>query len=276
MAIKTYKPTTPGRRHRRDLDFSDLAKKKPEKSLTKKLAYKAGRNSTGKITVRHRGGRHKRLYRTIDFKRDKKDIPAKVAALEYDPNRSAHIALLHYSDGEKRYILAPQKLKLGQPILASTKAPIRPGNALPLENIPVGSLIHNLEITPGKGGQLVRSAGTAAILQSKDKFAAIKLPSGEIRQISLRCYATIGEVGNPELKNIKLGKAGRKRHMGFRPAVRGVAMHPGAHPHGGGEGRSGIGMPSPLSPWGKKTLGKKTRKKTKYSNKQIIKDRRIK
>ncbi len=276
MAIKKYKPTTPGRRHRSDLDFSGLTKKRPEKSLTKMINYKAGRNSTGKITVRHRGGRHKRLYRIIDFKRSKKDILAKVAAIEYDPNRTAHIALLHYIDGEKRYILAPQKLKLGQEILTSAKAPIKPGNALPLKNIPIGSLIHNIEITQGKGGQLVRSAGTAAILQSKDKFAAIKLPSGEVRQISLNCYATIGEIGNEELKNIKLGKAGRKRHMGFRPSVRGVAMHPGAHPHGGGEGRSGIGMPSPLSPWGKKTLGKKTRRKKKYSSKFIIKDRRKK
>lgn len=276
MAVKKYKPTTPGRRHRSDLDFSDLTKKKPEKSLTKKISYKAGRNSTGKITVRHRGGRHKRLYRVIDFKRDKKDISAKVVAIEYDPNRTAHIALLHYLDGEKRYILAPQKLKLGQAVIASDKAPVKPGNALTLKNIPVGSLIHNIELTPGKGGQLVRSAGTAAILQSKDKTAALKLPSGEIRQVSLSCYATIGEIGNPELKNIKLGKAGRKRHLGFRPAVRGVAMHPGAHPHGGGEGRSGIGMPSPLSPWGKKTLGKKTRRKKKYSNKLIIKDRRQK
>jgi len=274
MAIKTYKPTTPGRRHRRDLDFSGLAKKKPEKSLTKTINYKAGRNFSGKITVRHRGGRHKRLYRMIDFKRQKKDIPAKVASLEYDPNRSAHIALLHFIDGAKAYILAPQEVKVGQTILAADKAPIKPGNALPLKNIPVGTIIHNIELIPGKGGQLVRSAGTAAILQSKDKTAAIKLPSGEIRQVSLNCYATIGEVSNPELKNIKLGKAGRKRHMGFRPSVRGVAMHPGAHPHGGGEGRSGIGMPSPLSPWGKKTLGKKTRRKRKYSNKFIIKDRR--
>ncbi|MFC1627086.1 50S ribosomal protein L2 [Patescibacteria group bacterium] len=276
MAVKKYKPTTPGRRHRSDLDFSDLTKKRPEKRLTKAKNYKAGRNSTGKITVRHRGGQHKRLLRVIDFKRSKKDIPAKVAAIEYDPNRSAHIALLNYVDGEKRYILAPQELKLGQDIMASPKAPIKPGNALPLKNIPVGTIVHNLEITPGKGGQMVRSAGTGAIVQSKDKTAAIKLPSGEVREISLHCYATIGEVGNQELKNIKLGKAGRKRHKGFRPTVRGVAQHPGSHPHGGGEGRSGIGMPSPLSPWGKKTLGKKTRRKKKYSSKLIIKDRRKK
>lgn len=276
MSIKTFKPTTPGRRHRRDLNFSDLSKAKPEKSLTKSLNYHAGRNSTGKITVRHRGGRAKRLYRVIDFKRNKKDIPAKVFSIEYDPNRSANIALLHYVDGAKRYILAPKGLKLNQPIISSAKAPIKPGNALPLRKIPVGSLIHNLEITPGKGGQMVRSAGTAAILQAKEQKATIKLPSGEIKLVSLSCYATIGEVGNQDVKNIKLGKAGRKRHMGFRPTVRGVAQHPGSHPHGGGEGRSGIGMPSPLSPWGKKTLGKKTRKPKKYSNKLILKDRRKK
>ncbi len=276
MSIKVYKPTTPGRRHRRDIDTRELPKNKPEKSLTKSLNYKAGRNSTGKITVRHRGGRHKRLYRIIDFKRNKRDIPAKVARIEYDPNRSANIALLYYTDGEKRYILAPKGLKINQPILASSKAPIKPGNALPLKDVPVGSLIHNIELTPGKGGQLVRSAGTAAILQAKDKQATIKLPSGEVRLISLSCFATIGEIGNPDVKNIKLGKAGRKRHLGFRPSVRGVAMHPGAHPHGGGEGRSGIGMPSPLSPWGKKTLGKKTRRAKKYSNKLILKDRRKK
>ena len=274
--IKTYKPTTPGRRHRRDIDNRDLSTKKPEKSLTKNINYKAGRNSTGKITVRHRGGRAKRLYRVIDFKRNKRDVPAKVVSIEYDPNRSANIALLNYVDGEKRYILAPKGLKLNQPILASDKAPIKPGNALSLKDIPVGSLIHNLELTPGKGGQLVRSAGTAAILQAKDHKATIKLPSGEVRLVSLKCYATIGEVGNPDVKNVKLGKAGRKRHLGFRPSVRGVAMHPGAHPHGGGEGRSGIGMPSPLSPWGKKTLGKKTRRRKKYSSKLILKDRRKK
>lgn len=271
--IKTYKATTPGRRHRRDLDQTQLSKTKPEKSLTKSLNYHAGRNSTGKITVRHHGGRVKRLYRIIDFKRSKRDIPAKVVSIEYDPNRSANIALLHYVDGEKRYILAPKGLKINQPIMASTKAPIKPGNALPLSKIPVGSLVHNLELTPGKGGQLVRSAGTAAILQAKDQKATIKLPSNEVRLVSLKCYATIGEVGNPDVKNIKLGKAGRKRHLGVRPTVRGVAQHPGSHPHGGGEGRSGIGMPSPLSPWGKKTLGKKTRSRKKYSTKFILKGR---
>lgn len=276
MALKKYKATTPGRRHRSDLDFSGLNKVKPLKSLTRKLNYHAGRNSTGKITVRHQGGQHKRLYRVIDFKRRKLDIPAKVATLEYDPNRTAHIALLHYQDGEKRYILAPKGLKTGDIVIASETAPNKPGNASPLSNIPVGTVIHNIEINPGRGGQLVRSAGVSAILQSKDKFAIIKLPSGEIRQISLKCYATIGEVGNEELKNLKLGKAGRKRHMGVRPTVRGTAQHPGSHPHGGGEGRTGVGMPSPKSPWGKKTLGKKTRTMRKYSKKSIIKDRRIK
>jgi len=273
MTLIYRKPTTPGRRHRVDLDYSDLTTTKPEKRLTKKMAYKAGRNSAGRITVRHRGGRHKRLYRLIDFKRNKKDIPAKVASFEYDPNRTANIALLHYADGEKRYILAPQGLKLGQQVISSTKAPLKPGNSLPLKKIPAGTIIHNIELTPGKGGQIVRSAGTGAFLQAKDKMATLKLPSGEIREISLNCFATIGQIGNQDVKNIKLGKAGRKRHKGFRPAVRGVAMHPGAHPHGGGEGRSGIGMPSPLSPWGKKTLGKKTRKKKKYSDKYIIKSR---
>lgn len=271
--MKTYKPTTPGRRHRRDLDYSGLTKKKPEKKLTKKINYKAGRNSSGKITVRHRGGQAKRLYRIIDFKRRKLDIPAKVVAIEYDPNRNAHIALLHFVDGAKSYILAPKNLKINQTVIASPKAPIKPGNALPLKSIPTGSLIHNLELIPGKGGQLVRSAGTSAILRAKDKKATIKLPSGEIRLVSLDCYATIGEVGNNEAKNVKLGKAGRKRHLGFRPSVRGTAQHPSSHPHGGGEGRSGIGMPSPLSPWGKKTLGKKTRKAKKYSTKFIVKRR---
>lgn len=276
MAIKSYTPTSPGRRHRRDVDNSHLSKDRPEKSLTKVLNYRAGRNSAGKVTVRHQGGRQKRLYRVIDFKRDKRDIPGKVASIQYDPNRSAHIALLIYTDGEKRYILAPQNLDIGQTVISSPTAPIKPGNALPLSSIPVGTVIHNLEIMPGKGGQMVRSAGVGAVLQSKDKMAGIKLPSGEIRELSLACYATIGELSNPELKNVKLGKAGRKRHMGIRPTVRGVAQHPNSHPHGGGEGRSGIGMPSPKTPWGKKALGKKTRSKKKYSRKLIINDRRNK
>ena len=276
MAVKHYKPFTPSRRHRTDLDWSILTAKGPEKSLTKKLKYSAGRNSTGKLTVRHHGGQEKRQYRIIDFKRNKKDIPAKVATIEYDPNRTANIALLFYADGEKRYILAPQGLKIGHDVISGQEAPVKPGNALPLKNIPIGSLVHNIEINPGKGGQLVRSAGNTAILQSKDKFAIIKLPSGEVRQISLSCYATIGEVSNPEIKNIKLGKAGRKRHMGIKPTVRGTAQNPRSHPHGGGEGRSGVGRKHPVSPWGKPALGKKTRNKRKYSSRSIIKDRRIK
>ena len=274
--IIRHKPTTPGRRHRTDLDWSDLTVKRPEKSLTKKIKYRAGRNSSGKLTVRHHGGREKRLFRIIDFKRNKHDIPARVAGIEYDPNRTANIALLHYADGEKRYILAPQGLKVNHLVLSGENAPVKPGNALALKNIPVGSLVHNIELTPGKGGQLVRSAGNTAVLQSKDKLAIIKLPSGEVRQVSLSCYATIGEVSNPEIKNIKLGKAGRKRHKGIKPTVRGTAQHPGSHPHGGGEGRSGVGRPSPVSPWGKKTMGKKTRNRRKYSSRFIIKDRRKK
>jgi len=273
MAIKVRKPTTPGTRHRVDM-ILNVAAKRPEKSLRFILKKNSGRNHGGRITVRHQGGRHKRFYRVVDFKREKRGVAAVVAAIEYDPNRSANIALLIYADGDKRYILAPNGLKPGQTVLAGESAPILPGNALPLKNLPVGTVVHNLELTPGKGGQLVRSAGVSAIIQSKDKFANIKLPSGEVREINLSCYATIGELSNPDVKNIRLGKAGRKRHLGIRPSVRGVAMHPNAHPHGGGEGRSGIGRPSPLSPWGKKTLGKKTRSRKKYSNKHILKDRR--
>jgi large subunit ribosomal protein L2 len=274
MTLKPHRPTSSSQRHYLGVDLSHLQSQRPVKRLTKKINYRAGRNAHGRVTVRHRGGQHKRLYRIIDFKRDKKDIPARVARIEYDPNRSVHIALLYYLDGEKRYILAPQGLKLNQTVITSDKAPIKPGNCLLLKNIPEGTVVHNLELTPGKGGQVVRSAGSGAILQAKDKQATLKLPSGEVRLLSLRCSATIGTLGNVDFKNIKLGKAGRKRHLGFRPAVRGVAMHPAAHPHGGGEGRSGVGMPSPLSPWGKKTLGKKTRSRQKYSNKFIIKDRR--
>lgn len=270
MAIKRFKPTTPGRRHRQDVIFSDLTRRGPEKTLIRKLNRTAGRNNTGKVTVRHHGGGHKQLYRVIDFKRNLVDVPARVDSIEYDPNRTANIALLHYQNGAKAYILAPQGLTVGTTIISSATAQIRPGNALTLANIPVGTLIHNLELKPGKGGQLVRSAGTAAMLQSKDKMAVVKLPSGQVRQIPLSCYATIGEVGNPDVKNIKLGKAGRKRHMGIRPTVRGVAQNPNSHPHGGGEGRSGIGRKSPMSPWGKKTLGKKTRRLKKYSNQYII------
>lgn len=276
MPIKHHVPITSSRRHRTDLDLSHLNKVRPEQTLVRVLKYHAGRNNTGRLTVRHQGGQHRHLYREIDFRRDKRDIPAKVVSLEFDPNRSAHIALLVYTDGEKRYILAPQGLVVGDTVMAGSKAPIKPGNALALKDIPVGSLIHNLEITPNKGGQMVRSAGNAATLQSKDKMAIVKLPSGEVRAIPLVCYATIGEVSNPELKNIKLGKAGRKRHMGIKPTVRGVAQHPNSHPHGGGEGRSGIGRSSPVSPWGKKTLGKKTRGVRRYSKKFIIRDRRLK
>lgn len=273
MALKSYKPTTPGVRHRLDV-VSDLTTKEPEKGLTKILPKHSGRNVSGKITVRHRGGRQKRLWRKIDFKRDKRDVEAKVVSIEYDPNRSANVALLYYKDGEKRYILAPVGLKVGAIVISGEKVKPETGNSLPLKKIPMGVPIHNLELTLGKGGQLIRGAGTAAMIQSKEGgMAIVKLPSGEVRKVRLDCYATIGQVGNVHKKNIKLGRAGRKRLLGFRPAVRGVAMHPGAHPHGGGEGRSGIGMPSPKSPWGKKTLGKKTRKK-KYSDKYIVKDRR--
>ncbi len=274
--LKKIKPTTPGTRHQLRL-VVDLDRKKPEKSLLQILKKHAGRNSYGRVTVRHRGGGHKRYYRLIDFKRNKYDLPGKVVALEYDPNRSANIALIQYPDGDKRYILAPDKLKRGDFVSAGEKAPIKDGNALPLARIPVGMPIHNLELKPKAGGKLVRGAGTAAFIQAKEgKYVSVKLPSGEIRLINSRCFATIGQVSNLDHKNQKLGKAGRKRHLGWRPAVRGVAMHPGAHPHGGGEGRSGIGLKSPKTPWGKKALGKKTRKQRKYSNKYIIKDRRIK
>lgn len=276
MAVRKRRPTSPGVRHRSDLDFAEITKAKPEKTLIKGTIKKSGgRNVSGKITVRHRGGGHKRLLRRIDFKRDKHGIPGKVMAIEYDPNRRANIALVYYTDGEKRYVLAPLNLKLGDTVIAAEDAEIKVGNALPLAKIPVGTPIHNIELRPGKGGQLVRGAGTAATVQSKEgKYATVRLPSKEHRLIDIRCFATIGQVGNIEWKTIKLGKAGRRRLMGFRPAVRGVAMHPAAHPHGGGEGRSGIGMPSPKSPWGKPTLGKKTRKVKKYSDKRIVKDRR--
>lgn len=248
---------------------------KMSKKFLKILAKKSGRNASGKITVRHQGGREKRFLREIDFKRDKRDIPAKVVSIEYDPNRGANIALVTYADGEKRYILALQGLKVGDEIMAGEKAEIKVGHALPLLKIPVGTIIHNIELKPGKGGQIVRGAGTGAVLMGKEeKYALVQLPSGEQRKLQLNCYATIGQVGNANLKTRILGKAGRRRHLGIRPTVRGVAQHPAAHPHGGGEGRSGIGMPSPKSPWGKPTLGKRTRKKKKYSDKWIIKRRR--
>ncbi|NLM76353.1 MAG: 50S ribosomal protein L2, partial [Clostridiaceae bacterium] len=246
----------------------------PEKSLLAPLKKKGGRNSYGRITVRHRGGGTKQKYRIIDFKRDKDGIPGTVKAIEYDPNRSANIALIYYADGEKRYILAPHGLKVGDTIYSGEKSDIKPGNAMPLMNIPVGTVIHNIELKPGKGGQLVRAAGNMAQLMAKEeKYAQVRLPSGEVRRIDIRCKATIGQVGNLDHENITIGKAGRKRWMGIRPTVRGLAMNPSDHPHGGGEGRSPIGMPSPVTPWGKPTLGYKTRKKNKKSDKLIIKRR---
>lgn len=274
MAIKKYKPTTPARRFMTVSAFDEVTKLEPERSLLEPLKKKAGRNSYGRITVRHRGGGNKRKYRIIDFKRNKFDMPAKVIGIEYDPCRSANIALLQYEDGEKRYILAPFGLTDGDTVISSEKADIVPGNALPLRSIPVGTLIHNIELAPGKGGQLVRAAGGSAQLMAKEgKYAQVRLPSGEVRMIGLDCRATIGQLGNIDHENISIGKAGRKRHMGIRPTVRGVVMNPCDHPHGGGEGKSPIGMPTPVTPWGKPTLGYKTRKKNKKSNKYIVKSR---
>ena len=275
MGIKKYKPTTPGRRGMTGYDFSEITKKKPEKSLLAPLRKKAGRNNYGNISVRRRGGGHKRQYRIIDFKRNKFDIPGVVKAIEYDPNRTARIALVVYKDGEKRYIIAPIGLKVGDPIMNGPNADIKVGNALPLENIPVGTLIHNIEMKPGKGGQLVRSAGVMAQLMAKEgKYANIKLPSGEVRLINVKCMATIGQVGNPEHENIVIGKAGRNRWLGKRPKVRGVVMNPVDHPHGGGEGKSPQGNPHPVTPWGQPTKGYKTRKKRKASDKYIISRRK--
>ena len=271
MGVKIYKPTSPGRRGMTGQTFTELTRKKPEKSLVVPLRKKGGRNNQGRITVRHRGGGAKRNYRIIDFKRDKFGIPGKVAAIEYDPNRSAHIALIHYVDGEKRYILAPLKLKVGAEIMSGENAEIRVGNALPLRLIPVGTLIHNIELQPGRGGQMVRSAGTSAQIMAKENgYALVRLPSKEIRRIRLECMATIGQVGNVDHDSISLGKAGRKRLMGWRPTVRGSAMSPRDHPHGGGEGRAGIGLPGPKTPWGKPASGVKTRK-NKRSDNMIIK-----
>jgi large subunit ribosomal protein L2 len=253
--------------------FEEITRTAPEKSLLRPLKKRAGRNFRGKITVRHRGGGHKRRYRVIDFKRDKTGVPGRVATIEYDPNRSARIALLHYADGEKRYIIAPLGLKVGDVVLSGPDAEIRVGSALPIANIPVGTMIHNIELHIGKGGQLVRAAGTSAQLLAKEgRYAHLRLPSGEVRLVNVQCMATIGQVGNTDHGNIKLGKAGRKRWLGFRPSVRGSAMDPGSHPHGGGEGRSPIGMPSPKSPWGKPTLGKKTRR-NKSTDKWIVRRR---
>jgi len=274
MAIKKYKPTSPARRFMSVLTYEEITKKSPEKALTTDLRSQAGRNAQGKITVRHRGGGARRQYRIIDFKRDRDGIPATVAAIEYDPNRSANIALLSYADGAKRYILAPLGLSVGDKIISGEGADIKVGNALPISDIPVGTLIHNVELLPGKGGQMCRSAGTAAQLMAKEgKHAQVRLPSGEVRMVPMNCKATIGQVGNLEHENVSIGKAGRKRHMGWRPTVRGVVMNPVDHPHGGGEGKSPVGMPSPMSPWGKPTLGRKTRKHKNPSDKYIVKRR---
>ncbi|NLN48511.1 MAG: 50S ribosomal protein L2 [Clostridiales bacterium] len=277
MAIKKFNPTSPARRFMTVSNFEEITETEPEKSLLRTLKSQAGRNNYGKITVRHRGGGHKRKYRIIDFKRDKVDIPAKVATIEYDPNRTANIALLHYADGEKRYIISPNGLKVGDTIISSEKADIKTGNTLPLRNIPVGTVIHNIELKAGKGGQLVRSAGNAAQLMAKEEnYAQIRLPSGEVRQVRIECKATIGQVGNVEHEIISIGKAGRNRHLGFRPTVRGSAMNPVDHPHGGGEGKAPVGRPSPMTPWGKPALGLKTRNKKKASSKFIIKRRKEK
>lgn len=274
MPTKKFRPTSPARRFMTVSTFEDITKKTPEKKLLSKKSKNAGRNSYGRITVRHHGGGTLQKYRIVDFKRDKDSIPGKVAAIEYDPNRSANIALLFYADGEKRYILAPHNLKVGDVVESGPEADIRLGNALPLEKMPVGTIVHNIELKAGKGGQMVRSAGNSAQLMAKEgKFAQVRLPSGEVRMVSLKCRATIGQVGNIDSENISIGKAGRKRWMGIRPTVRGSAMNPTDHPHGGGEGRSPIGRPSPSTPWGKPALGAKTRKKNKASDKYIVRRR---
>lgn len=275
MGIKKYKPTSAGRRGMTTFTFEEITTDKPEKTLLAPLRRKAGRNNQGKMTVRHQGGGHKRQYRIIDFKRNKDGIPGRVATIEYDPNRSANIALINYVDGEKRYIIAPNGLKVGDVIESGPKADIIVGNALPLENIPVGTMVHNIEMKAGKGGQLVRAAGTEAQLLGKDgDFAIIRLSSGEVRMIRKECRATIGQVGNLDYENIKIGKAGRSRWLGIRPTVRGVVMNPNDHPHGGGEGKAPIGRKSPVTPWGKPTLGYKTRKKKKASSKYIVRSRK--
>jgi large subunit ribosomal protein L2 len=261
MGVKKYKPVTPSLRGMTGSTFEEITKTKPERSLIKPLRKSGGRNMYGRITVRHRGGGHKRHIRIVDFKRKKYGIPAKVSAIEYDPNRSARLALLFYADGEKRYIIAPLDLRVGDTIVSGPEAEVRPGNSLPISNIPIGTMVHNIELNEGRGGQLVRAAGGAAQLLAKEgDYAQIRLPSGEVRLVRQKCYATIGQVGNLDHSNIKLGKAGRKRHLGIRPTVRGSAMSPRDHPHGGGEGRTGIGMPGPKSPWGKPTLGYRTRR----------------
>ena len=271
MAIKTYKPTTPGRRGMTGLTFEEITKSKPEKSLTVSFSKSGGRNNTGKITTRHHGGGHKQLYRIIDFKRNKDDIPATVKAIEYDPNRNANIALVCYADGEKRYILAPKGLEVGMTVVSGSHTDIKVGNCLEIGNMPEGTLIHNIELKPGKGGQLVRAAGCSAqILGLEDRFATIRLASGEVRRVFTNCRATVGEVGNEDYNLVNLGKAGRSRWMGIRPTVRGSVMNPNDHPHGGGEGRTPIGRKSPMTPWGKKAMGVKTRKTKNPSDKYMV------
>jgi len=274
MGIRTYRPYTPSRRHMTSSTFEEITKKSPEKSLTVALKKHSGRNNQGKITVRHRGGGSKIKYRIIDFKRNKDGVPAKVSAIEYDPNRTANIALLTYADGEKRYILAPVGLKVGSKLMSGADAEIKIGNAMELGNIPVGTQIHNIELKPGKGGQLVRSAGNVGQLMAKEgRFATLRLPSGEMRMVPIECRATIGQVGNTDHELVTVRKAGRKRHTGIRPTVRGSVMNPNDHPHGGGEGRAPVGRPAPSTPWGKPALGLKTRKKNKHSNKYIVRTR---
>jgi large subunit ribosomal protein L2 len=275
MGLKKYKPTSPGRRFQTVSDFADITKTEPEKSLLEPLHSKGGRNNNGRVTTRHQGGGHKRRYRKIDFKRDKDGVPAKVAAIEYDPNRSARIALLHYADGEKRYILAPQKLNVGDMVMSGPEADIRPGNALPLENIPTGTVVHAIELQPGRGAAIARSAGTSAQRMAKEgPFAILRMPSSEMRMVPLKCRATVGVVGNAEHEGISIGKAGRARCMGVRPSVRGTAMNPVDHPHGGGEGKNKSAGRHPVSPWGVPTKGHRTRKKHKASDKMIIRRRK--
>lgn len=274
MGIRKYKPTSPGRRNMSVNTFEEITKKEPEKSLLKPLKKHAGRNNYGRITVRHHGGGAKRKYRIIDFKRNKDNVPGKIAGIEYDPNRSSNIALVHYADGEKRYIIAPLKLKVGDVIFSGPESDITIGNCLPLKNIPVGTTLHNIEMKVGKGAQMVRSAGASAQLMAKEgNYATLRLPSGEMRLIRIECRATIGQVGNLDHQHVRIGKAGRKRHMGIRPTVRGSVMNPCDHPHGGGEGRAPIGRSGPVTPWGKPALGYKTRKKNKPSDKYIVRSR---
>ncbi|MCH4072404.1 50S ribosomal protein L2 [Pseudoramibacter sp.] len=274
MGIKKYKPTSPGRRNMSVNTYDEVTKKEPEKSLLSKVKKNGGRNVYGRITVRHKGGGAKRKYRIIDFKRDKYNVPGKVVGIEYDPNRTANIALIQYADGEKRYILAPLRLQPGMTVVSADDADIKVGNCLPLANIPVGTYVHNIEFKPGKGGQMARSAGSSAQLMAKENdYATLRLPSGEMRMVRLECHATIGVVGNLDHQNVRIGKAGRKRHMGIRPTVRGSVMNPNDHPHGGGEGRAPVGRPGPVTPWGKPALGYKTRKKRNRSDKLIVRRR---